>query len=174
MKSEKGYTLLFAVIVSVLVLSIAAFILSVSRKQAILASSARDSVYAFYAADSGLECAIKNLTALAKSTPDSISCGANLSFTPGRDTRNTDLSGTTTFPMFTGTGNKAQQTTQSGIGSCAIITTTYSITGATQTQGTSTVVTVIARGYNIGWNTTDCVLSGPRKVERALQYTQFQ
>jgi hypothetical protein len=36
MKYQKGYTLLFSIIVSSIVLSIAAFILSVSRKQFIL------------------------------------------------------------------------------------------------------------------------------------------
>lgn len=56
---NKGYTLLFSVIVSSIVLSIAAFILSVSRKQFILSSAARDSTVAVYAADSGIQCAVQ-------------------------------------------------------------------------------------------------------------------
>ena len=103
-QSSKGYTLLFAVIVSVLVLSIAAFILSVSRKQFILSSSARDSIYAFYAADSGLECAVENLTALATTTnaPAPISCGGqSITFS---HIDNAGIAGTSTFSMRTGTG----------------------------------------------------------------------
>jgi type II secretory pathway pseudopilin PulG len=56
---KKGYTLLFSIIVASVVLSIAAFILSVSRKQFILASVSRDSTIAIYAADSAIQCAIE-------------------------------------------------------------------------------------------------------------------
>ena len=52
----KGYTLLFAVLTAALVLGVAAFILEISTKQYELSASARDSLYAYYAADSGIEC----------------------------------------------------------------------------------------------------------------------
>jgi type II secretory pathway pseudopilin PulG len=55
---QKGYTLLFSIIVASIVLSIAAFILSVSRKQFILSSVSRDSTMAIYAADSAIQCAV--------------------------------------------------------------------------------------------------------------------
>lgn len=54
---QRGYTLLFAVLTATLTLGVTVFILSVSRKQYILASAARESTYAVYAAYSGLECA---------------------------------------------------------------------------------------------------------------------
>lgn len=54
--TRKGYTLLFAVITAALVLGVAVFILSVSKKQYALSVAARDSMYALYAADSGIEC----------------------------------------------------------------------------------------------------------------------
>jgi len=54
---ERGYTLLFAVLTAALVLGVAVFILDISRKQYELSVSARDSMYSFYAADSGIECA---------------------------------------------------------------------------------------------------------------------
>jgi Tfp pilus assembly protein PilE len=57
---NKGYTLLFSIIVASVVLSIAAFILSVSRKQFILASVSRDSTMAIYAADSAIQCALES------------------------------------------------------------------------------------------------------------------
>jgi hypothetical protein len=52
-----GYTLLFSVLTAALVLGVAVFILSVSTKQYELSASARNSIYSFYAADSGIECA---------------------------------------------------------------------------------------------------------------------
>ena len=193
MRSSKGYTLLFAVIVSVLVLSIATFILSVSRKQAVLASSARDSIYAFYAADSGLECAIENIALLAASSSGTINinCGGktitaiqNPPDTIGPGGLNA-VSATSTFFMLTGTGSSlgtgGTQNTQSGAASCASTSVSYVYTPGTLLVATSTVVTVETRGYNIGWKPTvpngsngDCSVTGPRKVERALRYTQTQ
>lgn len=56
--TKKGFTLLFAVLVSVLVLSVGASVISVALKQSILSSTGRESQFAFYAANSGLECAL--------------------------------------------------------------------------------------------------------------------
>ncbi len=73
--AEGGYTLLFAVITAALVLGVAVFILSISTKQYELSASARNSVYSFYAADAGIECA-----ALAYSTGNiSVAVGAKIS-----------------------------------------------------------------------------------------------
>ena len=180
--SQKGYTLLFAVIVSVLVLSIAAFILSVSRKEAILASASRDSIYAFYAADSGLECAVEHLDTLATSSyPSStFSCGGNtITFSPPSrpvcDINGIDsCSGTSTFSMPNGSSTVTSlNQNQSGVASCASTSVAYTrVTGA----ATSSTITVTVRGYNIGYENIagviDCNVPGPRKVERALQYTK--
>ncbi len=56
-KKNKGFTMLFAVLVSVLVLSVGASIITLALKQIRLSGSARDSQFAFYAANTGLECA---------------------------------------------------------------------------------------------------------------------
>ena len=55
---ERGFTLLFAVLVSTLVLSVGASIISIALKQVILSGSARDSQFAFYASNTGIECAL--------------------------------------------------------------------------------------------------------------------
>jgi len=55
---QGGYTLLFAVLTATLVMGVAIFIVNLSRKQHELAVSARNSIYSFYAADSGIECAV--------------------------------------------------------------------------------------------------------------------
>lgn len=50
-----GFALLFAVLVSSLLLTIGLSILNISLKELAISTSSRQSIYAFYAADSGLE-----------------------------------------------------------------------------------------------------------------------
>mgnify|MGYP001560333492 CR=1 FL=1 len=76
--TKQGYTLLFSVILSLIVLSIAAFILSVSRKQFILSSAARDSTVAIYAADSGIQCATEAFFKDQLSTSTTLSNGVTV------------------------------------------------------------------------------------------------
>ncbi len=75
-----GYTLLFSVITAALVLGVAVFILSVSTKQYELSASARNSIYSFYAADAGIECASAAYSGLnggfvSSSTGATVTCG---------------------------------------------------------------------------------------------------
>ena len=56
--SGGGFTLLFAVLISSLLLTIGIAIFNITFKEVILASQARESQFSFYAADSGLECAL--------------------------------------------------------------------------------------------------------------------
>lgn len=56
-KKQKGFALLFAVLVSSIVISIGATIISISIRQTLLSSTSRESQFAFYAANTGLECA---------------------------------------------------------------------------------------------------------------------
>lgn len=57
--NKKGFTLLIAVIFMAVVLSIGLALGSLGYKQEVLASSALESQVAFYAADAGLECALR-------------------------------------------------------------------------------------------------------------------
>ena len=57
-KNKKGFTLLFAVLVSVLVLAIGTSMINIALKQIILSGSGRESQFAFYAANTGVECAL--------------------------------------------------------------------------------------------------------------------
>jgi Tfp pilus assembly protein PilE len=57
LNSKRGFTLLFAVLVSTLVVSIGATIMSIALRQTILSGTTRESQYAFYAANTVLECA---------------------------------------------------------------------------------------------------------------------
>ncbi len=58
MKHERGFTLLLAALVGSLVLSLGLSIVAIARKSITLSSIGRDSQFAFYAADTGAECAL--------------------------------------------------------------------------------------------------------------------
>ncbi|MAQ77090.1 hypothetical protein CL684_01020 [Candidatus Campbellbacteria bacterium] len=55
---KKGFVILFAVLISSLILLMAVGIFNVTQKSSILSSSSRESQLAFYAADATLECAL--------------------------------------------------------------------------------------------------------------------
>ncbi len=55
---KKGFALLFSILVSVMVLAVGASIINIALKQIILSGAGRESQFAFYAANTGLECAL--------------------------------------------------------------------------------------------------------------------
>lgn len=57
-KKNKGFVILFAVLVSTIILIITAGIFNFAIKSSILSSYAEESQIAFYAADTGMECAL--------------------------------------------------------------------------------------------------------------------
>ena len=57
-KNPRGFTLLIALIFTSVVLAVGLALLNISYNQVILASTSRQSQYAFYAADSAMECAL--------------------------------------------------------------------------------------------------------------------
>jgi len=58
LKNQKGFTLLLAALVASIVLALGTSIFGLVQKEIILSSIGRDSQYAFYAADTGAECAL--------------------------------------------------------------------------------------------------------------------
>lgn len=56
--NKKGFTLLFAILVSILILAVGASIINIALKQVILSGAGRESQFAFYAANTGMECAL--------------------------------------------------------------------------------------------------------------------
>ena len=55
---ERGFTLLLAALVASVVLALGTSIFSLVQKEITLSSIGRDSQFAFYAADTGVECAL--------------------------------------------------------------------------------------------------------------------
>lgn len=56
--SSRGFTLFFAMLIGSLMLSIGLAIFNISSKELALSTAGRESQFAFYAADSGVECAL--------------------------------------------------------------------------------------------------------------------
>jgi Tfp pilus assembly protein PilX len=173
-KKEKGFALLFAVLVSTLVVSIGASIISIALRQTLLSGTSRESQYAFYAANTVLECAfywdITNPSVFPAPGDTQISSGDS-------DASDINCSGvniitgdgaTTSFPRAWDTSVSDQTTfyieikdTQSvspgGATQCAQATVKKSV------NASGIITTKIeARGYNT------CDLKNPRAVERGL------
>ncbi len=58
LNNKKGFALLMAIMIGSLFLAIGATIYRIALVEIILSSTGRDSQFAFYSADSGLECAL--------------------------------------------------------------------------------------------------------------------
>lgn len=56
--ANRGFTLLLAALVAAIVLALGSSVFTIAQKQIILSSIGRDSQFAFYAADTGAECAL--------------------------------------------------------------------------------------------------------------------
>ncbi len=79
LQTKKGFTLLIAVVVTAMLLIISFVVANIAYKQLILANSNQESQYAFYNADSGIECAVywdfkSGVSAFATSTTATINC----------------------------------------------------------------------------------------------------
>jgi uncharacterized protein (UPF0333 family) len=174
LQKNKGYTLLFAVLVSSIVLSVGISILTISKKEFLLSSSARESKSAFYAADSGLECAVFNLTAGNFSTTTgavtNINClGGSQSITvPSTDTANFkwDVS-----PLDTGGGTFIFHVKTISTNACAVVSVHKYYAYDSDLGGLVPFTSIISKGYNLGWDSTPntCSAASPKRVERALE-----
>ena len=162
---QRGMTLFIAISIMSILLFISFAIINITIKGTIFASSGRDSQFAFYAADTGMECAIywdSKSDSFATSTSGSpISCGgSSLVF-------NSAITGTSTLTRIGG-GGDANQTSTFGfvmnqglnqVNHCAIVTVRkyYS--------GTTLLTYVKSRGYNT------CDTSNSRRIERGIEVT---
>jgi|SRR3989344_1075525 len=161
LKNNEGFTLLISIVTTSLLLLVSFVVVNVSLKQLVAANVNQESQYAFYAADSGTECAVywdlKNgpVSAFDISTPGVISCS-----------RQNISTGSQTVPTNPpvqsrigggGAGNRTSIFSLNFTKGCAIVQVTKNPDGST---------TVDSRGYNT------CNLSASRRFERGvtLQY----
>jgi hypothetical protein len=168
--TSKGYTLLFAMLVSSLVLAIGISILSISKKEFLISTSTRDSTSALWAADGGVECAIYGdengaFTTTADNT-NKLGCSVPYKFTSVTLSTPTAEEGTFIFNARFGSSGT----------SCAIVT----VSKYKDTNG-KLKFNVLSRGYNTGWRIPDanfpnvgyCDVPSAKRVERALNYTAY-
>jgi Tfp pilus assembly protein PilX len=165
---NRGMTLFIAVVIMGILLFISFAVVNITIKGSLFASSGRDSQYAFYAADSGIECAIywdsKPVTgsAFATSTASTITC-AGLSVQTndaiyGTSTRARIGGGGSANPSST-FGMKFNLTGNNPVNSCAIVTVDKYYTGP------NLMTHIKSRGYNT------CDISNPRRIERGVEVT---
>ncbi len=166
--NKEGFTLVLALFLSTIVLTITLSMMQILYKQLTLSTADRESQIAFFAADSGMECAyywdfradllgsttqslFQSVTPLATLAP---SCGGqNIFTTPGptsepafSTTTSTLAEDITTFYMTNINGTQA----------C-----TYVIVRKNKSTATTTIE---SHGQN------RCILGDPRRVERAIQF----
>ena len=145
---QKGFTLLLSVLISGIVLSIGLAIFNLTFKELRLSSAGRESQFAFYAADSGIECALyhdQRNNSFSTTSPDSsITCN-NSSLTV---TSSVPVPGTyiRTFSLVLDEATNRY---------CSNVT-------VTKTNGDTTID---SRGTN------SCGVADNRRVERAIKVT---
>lgn len=184
MENRKGFTLLFAVLVSTLVVSIGATVISIALRQTILSGTSRESQYAFYAANTMLECVFYwDVAGTADVTGKVFPGSGDIALA---DTSNVTCSGGNIIdgsgfkddPVLDTTDFADDGMIPNPDGSYTVraeirdVTNTYNHTYCAEatiskvTGGDGIVTTTIeAKGYNT------CELSSTRAVERGLRQT---
>lgn len=146
LRSQRGFTLLFSVLVSSLLLAIGLAVFNIGQKELILSSTARESQFAFYAADTGIECALywdfKHGTFSPAPFPSDITCSEI---------------------TVTGVGGKDYGTEATFRLKFSPEPDSYCVDVTVLKTDSPRRTYVEARGYNT------CVETNPRRVERAIR-----
>jgi hypothetical protein len=189
--SQKGFVILFAVLISSLVLSVGISIISISLKQIVLSGSGRDSQFAFYMSNTGAECAqywdyagdldttTGNKSNVFATSSDStlsfnitrVKClGMTLATTTGGRNQNSgcDPQGINNYPGWCVDENSSNNSAKTKFRIqyadkpyCADVIVTKTANGITGSAST----TIISRGYNT------CDQNNTRRIQRALQFS---
>jgi hypothetical protein len=147
-QSNKGFVILFAVTVAGILLSIALGVANIAYKEVKFGTSGKDTNEAFFAADTGAECALKHDASVA----------ANNAFTGSGTMTCAGSARTVTLVSASNWSFVVSNLGASGA-SCAKVTVSKS--GAT--------TTVVSKGYNVG--DSACASSNNGRVERELRVT---
>ncbi len=170
---NKGIALLMAVIITTTLMLVSFALSHISLKELLLSHAGQESQVAFYAADTGIECALfwdtKNpddelgLSAFATSTASTIRCNRNIISATSDDVPSIP----NPTPTLVGGGGNANATSTFHIlidgpgatdGPCAIVRVGKHYVSADRIE-----TTVESRGYNT------CTVEDPRRIERALR-----
>ena len=151
-QNVRGFALLVAIILTSVILTISLALLDIAYKQVVLSSTGRQSQYAFYAADSAMECALywdqkQNAFAYSVTPPSTISCAG----------KTISVTSSVSAGVRTSTFNMPCPTT----GNDAIVRI-YKTNGSICNSGTATSCL-----YSTGFNS--CNASDTRRIERGLK-----
>jgi len=152
MTTPRGFTLLVSIILATVAVTLGVSLLDISYKQVVLSSTAKQSQYGFYAADSAMECALywdQKFNAFRYTSPlpsSQIKCQGNsiLAYSTG------------TFGSGASQHRKTEFSVRCGTGS----TSNGKVTVYKYTSGATTMY---ANGFS------SCLSSDPRRVERGLK-----
>lgn len=162
MNFKKGYTLLFAVLLTSVILSISVSIMTIARKEVMLSSNARESFSAVYIADGAIDCAIYHIrfansfNSKTNNPKEQIDCGNLIGIS-------VEYVNNTTYDRYT---FYVYDQAAVDYAPCAKVTVDKYVAVPQR-------VVIESRGYNIGYNSSNntCSMSHPRKVERAFRYS---
>ena len=167
----KGFTLLFASLVVAILLSIGLTISNITLAQLTLSSSGRESQFAFYNADTGIECALwyeYNATSTtggpffpinSATIPDTDLSKINCAGVSATSTSATQSGATTTIKFDINPSSSCTKGNPSfGV----------TISNVASTTASSTNVLIESRGYNT------CDASSPKRVERGIYVKLFE
>ncbi|OGJ04326.1 hypothetical protein A3G06_02150 [Candidatus Nomurabacteria bacterium RIFCSPLOWO2_12_FULL_46_14] len=149
-----GFVILYAVIISSMVLAIALGVLDIAYKEIKFSTSARDTNDAFFAADTGLECALFN----DKSTGDSF---VEVGFSGEIVCRGGAITLNGSFPEW--------DFIISQLGSVGESCARVNVKKDTATYAPDTATTITSSGYNNGGGNPGECDSAPGTVIRELQ-----
>ncbi len=145
-KKNKGFVILFVVMISSIILAITISVANISFKEIKFSTSAKDTNDAFFAADTGAECALfydkLSENKFPTEGPAQIITCANISITP------TFSAGVYNF-IIANLGSTGQ--------SCVKVTVDKSVSPTV----------IISKGYNVG--DASCNSSSSSRVERQLE-----
>lgn len=154
MSTRRGFVLLLAVLISSILVALGGAIFDIVSKEVTLSSAGRESQFAFYAADTGIECALywDHEGAFASTSPTTqVSCGGTsvpVTVIPDTPTDNYTYTANFTF------GYAADAT--HNVSTDVTVTRVYAPVEQT---------TVVSAGHNTS------VMTDPLRLERAIQIT---
>ncbi len=171
-QKNRGYTLLFSVLISSLLLTIGLAILMISKKELLLSSSGRESQFAFYAADTGVECAMYSdfgteggAFSDKTNSPPLLKCNKHDNIIVNKIDNKTPPSGSGAAFMieFIFKVPLDRNGSENSPSPCAIVTVDKLYSPDSDSSLLKTIIQ--SKGYNTGCDVT----TDPRKVERGLR-----
>lgn len=164
-KKNSGFVILFAVTVSAILLAIALGVANVSLKEIKFGTSAKDTNEAFFAADTGAECALYNDTRAVNAfstsmrgrggmTTSQIMCAGS----------RIDLNSTPTIGVVTSWSFVVSRIGSTNQSCASVVVTKDSSSGTTATK-------IVSKGYNNGGDDAGVCKQLPNTVEREIDLT---